>query len=1720
MADLSFLPDKPKKKANLSFLPDKPKEDLSFLPDMADTQTQDVQPYAGMSMEQIRLDKERQRQAGDMSITPQPLTDRLAEPTGMNDIGLSWTHPLAGTAQIKPPTGIPDTAELEIPQKEVIDFATTRAVNNMMKDVYGEKGLQELARNKKIQESMFDYMQFFGSMALATTAIGAPIAVKGLSPLISKHLASNLMTPARLGGLTALISSSIDLAKPKMQGLTPEQKTAYVGTNVAVTAGTFAGLDTAQKFLITKAYPAIANAINASKTKVVNNIEFPKTITITRQDVIDISGKGVGEELAIIQRSIPNWRVVAREAMKNGSVEIRVPTRVINTTTSTPFWKFMNKILRKPNINRSITSFQNNVDIVRKALEYKGKPIAPAIPPIQPPTAPQLPAEVKRVSDNILKNNPGISQRDAEAMARDVIENREFQKAPAAKPASSLEAEASKAVAEGKSVEEWVTKESKNIYDIPEKNPKHITELNNYQEEKIELFQKGLSFKYGKYSGTNATQNFIENAGDAFRGVTEKTPGLGYAMSKLKTLKRNLFDSEADIEVYKKAFSNKEVKDYGNLIAKRWEVIKGKSKNVFIDKLIDMNIELSKGNIDNASSIYDEAIKIFPSYKKTDSTKFLTDIYNKAKGKSVEEFVKAQGETIYRGGKAEGKYLSSNKNIAEEFAQKRGGSVSENIISPKAKIINYSDFPDAKYKGINDYDVAKFAQGEDLLSFQNTKLEADYIKAEKWAKNNGYDVIKFPTEAEIRVINPDVIKTKARLTDIYNKAKPAPLSPAVKSAEVKPAPSLEAEARKYKTAEEFVSRFQKANVGDIVKKITFDKIEQSDFYNTELAKAQKEIKEGTARPISKKPIRLFYNPETDNYSMVDGYHRLATAINMGSTDIKASIETNASKSQLTDIYNKAKGEVKGALPVKEDVSPVELPKFHGGPDIGFEKFVAEDVMPTAKKLGEVSKTMLNVAKALPKALINIFEPSKIAEHKLGREAYATVIRGIHKPEAKEVEFTTKQLESYDANIYELGKWFSKFSDKDLENVMISRGHNLGLEARALQRKAFAELPKELKDKKIRRAIDEIANFNYKFLQKVAGDDVRKVEDYFYGVYKDNAKINRFLDYWRSTDKFTKHKIFPTVADAKVYGLELKHKNPVDNLKGEFLAIAKLESMQWMKGELMRTGEGVYIAETEKAPMEWEKVNDPMFKDVRLEPTLAKMINNLISTNKIAKIPFLNALRMVNNTLRTFKFLGSAFHLGVIAKQAVADSGYLGFVYKKTATKGITTGFREQDPIFKTPEYKGYLEHGGGHKYSLESEAQQMLSKAIEKLNRSNVIGGVAHLGIAGLKIPTDFVSWMFNQYIPKVKYSKYIDFMASEEAKLGRPLTSAEKIENIKEGQNFYGMMNERLFGRSGTVTTALRFFFMAPGFAEGNYRTIAKSLAQWGYEGNYRAGRSRFNIVNSLIMTGIISTIGTLIMTGNKPKKPETADDVRDLMKIDTGKVDDKGRRIMIDMLTYDKDYYNVYYNLLRGRPDKVVGESIKRVGGMKANTFEMMTDLSMLMQGRALYDWKGDKIIEITDPFLKKAIKLANYEIRKIEPISVSVFRQSRNKGVDTLMSAVESLAGVRTALTEKDRRNNAIMQKMYSLYGQKDNLYRYLGTLENPGQRVEEYNKTVNDILDNKIVPRDIRNEWKTKLLINKDRLLKGKIKRLKNKNLTTDERKRIVKYLRNWGYGIKQ
>jgi len=210
----------------------------------------------------------------------------------------------------------------------------------------------------------------------------------------------------------------------------------------------------------------------------------------------------------------------------------------------------------------------------------------------------------------------------------------------------------------------------------------------------------------------------------------------------------------------------------------------------------------------------------------------------------------------------------------------------------------------------------------------------------------------------------------------------------------------------------------------------------------------------------------------------------------------------------------------------------------------------------------------------------------------------------------------------------------------------------------------------------------------------------------------------------------------------------------------------------------------------------------------------------------------------------------------------------------------------------------------------------------------------------------------------------------------------------------------------------------------------------------------------------------------------------VRDLFKIDTGKLDRKGRRIMVDMMTFDKDYWDVIGNMAMGDFGTALKKGVTRIGGMSATTWDIIRDLADLAEGRAIVDWKSDKVLKVHDTFAQKVMKLLIHETKKLEPISASVFKQAQERGMSEVASALTALLGARVTYSEKDRKKAEIMRKIYSLRESKEELGYYIGKLDDPIGAVNDYNKAVNRILNSQfIIDRapEIKKEYEKKLLV---------------------------------------
>ena len=677
-----------------------------------------------------------------------------------------------------------------------------------------------------------------------------------------------------------------------------------------------------------------------------------------------------------------------------------------------------------------------------------------------------------------------------------------------------------------------------------------------------------------------------------------------------------------------------------------------------------------------------------------------------------------------------------------------------------------------------------------------------------------------------------------------------------------------------------------------------------------------------------------------------------------------------------------------------------------------------------KNITESFKGTLGRVKQALSNLNQVFNPASKVISKLGEDAYSGVIKAVHTPEAESLGFDNAHSKALDKSFAQLEKDFNKLSPQEINDFNLTRGKAQSPEAQALQKAAGERLNENLKDKSLTDAIKEASDYVYKYA-KDNDLSIGYFEDYFYGSYKNPNQVSKFLDYWRSTERYTKEKSLPTIADAQAFGLELKDPNPITNIKKEMLAVAQKVGLVKLREQQIADGHNYAVEAGDATPEQtkkWDKIEDPVFDGMLFDPEYAKFANSLLSTNKVNSNKITGAIKQAAFIGQQIKFMGSLFHLRNEVKAIVSDESW--GLFNKEGYKNLAKSFK---PIDQTsPEYKEYTNLGGGHRYSLESQAQVQMNKFLDTLGDGTLLEPVTNvLKSKWVPVSPAQIKWMFDEFIPALKFTKFQQESAAKAESLGRVLTDGEKIDIIKTGQNFYGEMNERLFGRSGTVTSALRLVFQAPGYGEGNFRALFASTKElggglvnlakgeeWTKDGQRNA---RF-VVSSLFSTLALATIGTYILTGKPPEKPETAKDVRDLFKMGTNISDDKGDQVFLDMMGYDNDFWTLYGNIATGQPGKVIPAMGKRVSGATSSVFRTLNDMTTIFNGGVVDNYFGKPIYKKTDGMLEKLGKFIAYEGTQAQPISVGSFGQFTRKGVSPALAAGLVVAGVRPSTSEQ--------------------------------------------------------------------------------------------------------
>lgn len=695
--------------------------------------------------------------------------------------------------------------------------------------------------------------------------------------------------------------------------------------------------------------------------------------------------------------------------------------------------------------------------------------------------------------------------------------------------------------------------------------------------------------------------------------------------------------------------------------------------------------------------------------------------------------------------------------------------------------------------------------------------------------------------------------------------------------------------------------------------------------------------------------------------------------------------------------------------------------------------------PTQNKFNNSKpvKAIVGTLNGISDAVSGTFQSAFPVIDKYGDNPYANVMEGVHKFDKARFEFNKAKSEIFDGNFDDMRKFFNKFTPEQIKifnNTFGTAKFDVGKEVQAAAFEQLKTLPKELQDPRLYDALNEMSKWVHNWAQS-EGMQLDEVKDYFYGSFKNGIAVNRFFDYWKTTDKYTKEKQLPTIADATGWGLknkinmELKNINPVDNRAEELYAIARRVGLihvdkfntdtnaPYMVDKNTATEERMNDAVNNK----WQPINDPVFKDKLFDPTYARFVNNMIEVNKISANPFLRTLRGIGYTAQMIKFAGSMFHFVNMIKHSVAAE--TGGVFNYNGYKNFLDAFNKYDE--NDPKLSEYIGLGGDVRYSLSSTTQRMLTDNISKLaDKLGVTDDMRKLYGKTKFIPVspENIKWLYNDFIPTLKFNRWKMDVANAEERLGRELTNGEKIAEIRKIQQFYGEMNERLYGRSGTVTSALRLLFLAPGYGEGNLRTTMSSLDWHGAANKDAINPSRENlkyVVNSLVTSLVMASTATWALTGKPPDIPKTAEDVRDLFKVKTGMKDNNGNDLYVDIMTYDKDFWAIYGDTFTGQFRNIPTDLMTRVSAAVSPVMSALTDMSSLFEGKPLYDYTGHPIYDVNDDFLTKMSKFMMHESGLVMPISLSIMQDAMNKGGSLPHSILNAMIGVRPVYSERTKR-----------------------------------------------------------------------------------------------------
>ncbi len=755
----------------------------------------------------------------------------------------------------------------------------------------------------------------------------------------------------------------------------------------------------------------------------------------------------------------------------------------------------------------------------------------------------------------------------------------------------------------------------------------------------------------------------------------------------------------------------------------------------------------------------------------------------------------------------------------------------------------------------------------------------------------------------------------------------------------------------------------------------------------------------------------------------------------------------------------------------------------------------------------------------------------------------TRVKGSARWPAKALEHLTKRA-AVGRTIDQLQTETYRYSQKTQKNMLLAITEPMIEGAKDRWRAARASLTKRQL-----RMVDEMAQPVRDMLLEKGREmypELRKFEAYFQGLFKNAHQKTMLLDSAtnkKSTLNFMQQKGIGSPADADFLGFEFVDYNIWANLRRTGSAYYYHHAMEGFQKLLYERGSGTVIrprkgpgepTPQEMASGEWKVIGkgqyqEPAFAKDYVQKDVAKVLNNRIATNLLSQSKVGRVAQFGYRTAQQLKFLGSLFHRGLIFGEDISI-GRLGRPGNPMnwvrAVRNQFVGISKAQ--LKDPVYEKYLSIAGSQSTTMEGDVVRVADNLLNTLGGPHLRALFAPVR-AGAAILRMGNPQLFKKVIPRIKFEKFRKEYYNHLERTGREPTKGEQVEMVKETQNILGMMNEGLFGMSGTAISLQRLAATAPGFYRGNVQTELKGVVQFPFSLGRKGKLSAVNLVQSYGALAIFAGVVRTLYEGEVPEFPRNMQELRDFVKLRTGEVDEDGREVMLDLIKHQRDYWEDIYRPIMltadGKIDRVpeymVDRLLARTRTMTAPLAKVAGDAISLWQKGAVYDWKNNRVFYPTDPLLRRMSKLLGHEWTHFEPIPLSVLRRSAKvmslSSVESLMIAV---LGLRPTLSDEELEVNKLAKKVWSFREQQRDLYSDLGKAEHPREAIDEYNEMIDGIYGDERMSSEFKKKLKLdkhSLHIDTDKLLANKVFQFTSPNTDEATQKKIRAYMNNFDAG---